>query len=436
MSKSRAAFFAAFGFQGVRSKNLGQGICNDLTIEGVVMKTKLKFTCLVLTLVIAALLFFVACDSDESGGGEQVIEADTPNYVPATLSDDDGDIDIDPRLLVYDNLPERDFDGADFRILYPAWANYLFGLYFSEELETCLLGGAIFMRQLNVEDRFNVNIVPIRIPSIFDVYSTVSRTVMAGDDAFDLVLTHCIAGVAPMVTSGIVADWNSVPYLDFAKPWWNQRIHDELSIHGVLLTGVSDFIILDPNVIYFNKQMIIDYDLPCPYELVRSGRWTWDALYEMAAVVTKDLNGDGIMDENDQFGFVTMVDWMMESAIHAYGLSITRLDEVTGERVLDLHNPLFFELLDTLNALMFGPNTFIASWDANTAQSPIPMCSGRVLFHMEPLWAAITYRASEVDFGILPIPKRAGMDEYLSLSWNGFMMIPITANLDKVGIIS
>jgi len=130
----------------------------------------------------------------------------------------------------------------------------------------------------------------------------------------------------------------------------------------------------------------------------------------------------------------------MDSALHAYGLSITELDGATGERVLNLNNPLFFELIDTLRHVLFSGNqTFIASWDPNwdhAWESQIPMSSGRVLFHADPLSVAVRIRATDVDFGILPFPKREGLNEYLSLSWNGFMVIPQTADLDKVGIVA
>ena len=96
--------------------------------------------------------------------------------------------------------------------------------------------------------------------------------------------------------------------------------------------------------------------------------------------------------------------------------------------------------MDTLNTVLYtGNQTFIADWDPNWDdrwESPVPMSSGRVLFHTDPLSVSMRIRATELDFGILPYPKREGMDEYLSLSWNGFMVVPTTADLDKVGIVS
>ena len=402
------------------------------------MKIRFKFICLILVLVIASIPFFVSCGPDESvAQDERLTENDTE--ITDNIMGEEITEDIDPRLLVHDNLPEMDFGGANFTILYPAWSNYVLGLYFVEDLHEDPLGGAVFMRQLNVEERFNVNIRTRRVYDLGQIFTEINRMVMAGDNAYDLALTHCIAGIFSFATSAVAVDWNTVPHVDFDKPWWNQRMNDELSIFGVLLPAVSDFIIFDPTVIFFNKQMVEDFAFECPYELVRSYRWTWEALYEMAVTATVDLDGNGIFNANDQFGFVTSGDWVLESALPAFGLSTTVIDE-DGRRVLNLSNEHFFRLIDILSDLLFvGNQTFIGSWDPNWDdrwESPVPMSSGRALFHTDPLSVAQRIRASEVDFGILPFPKREGMNEYLSLSWNGFMVIPQTADLDKVGVIT
>jgi len=400
------------------------------------MKSKNKIIFLILTLLILYLPF-TACnssddtadvnDDENSVGGENL-----PDDADASLSD------AEQRLLIPDDLPEADFSGADFPILYPEWSNYILGLYFAEDESSDPLNGAVYARQRTVEERFNVRIKPV-MRAWDQIYNELSKTVKAGTDEYSLALTHVINGVYSMLSSGIAVNWNTVPHVDFNKPWWNHRMNDELSVYGILCTAVSDFMIFDPNVIYFNKQMIADYNLENPYGIVKDYKWTWDKLEEMAKLASKDLNGDGIFDESDQYGFVTLTSWMMDSAIHAYGLSITKRDE-DGYAQVNLDNPVFYELTDKLNRLMFtGNQTFVGYWDPNAPvdnESAVPMSSGRCLFHVDPLSAAMRYRSYEVDFGILPFPKSDYADEYLSLSWNGFMIIPQTANLEKVGMVS
>ena len=398
------------------------------------MKNKITF----LILAISVLTFAACGPAGDTAGTGDAINAPGGESAPGPDAGEAALSDAERRLLVTDDLPEADFGGADFPILYPEWSNYILGLYFAEDETADPLNGAVHARQRAVEERFNVAIKPV-MNDWDKIYPEVSKTVNAGTDDYSLALTHVINGVYSMLASGVAVNWNTVPHADFAKPWWNHRMNDELSVRGVLGTAVSDFMIFDPNVIYFNKKMIADYDMEIPYDIVRSGKWTWDKLEEMAKIASKDLNGDGVFDENDQYGFVALTSWMMDSAIHAYGLSITKKDE-TGYAVLNLDNPLFYELTDKLNRLMFtGNQTFVGYWDPNAPsdnESAVPMSSGRCLYHVDPLSAAMRYRSYEVDFGILPFPKSDYTDEYLSLSWNGFMIIPQTANLDKVGMVS
>jgi ABC-type glycerol-3-phosphate transport system substrate-binding protein len=187
--------------------------------------------------------------------------------------------------------------------------------------------------------------------------------------------------------------------------------------------------------------MMQDYDLGDIYQLVRDGKWTWDKLSELAKAVSADLDGDGVFTAADQYGFVTHIGWMMESALQASNIFITRISE-EGYPVANLNNERFGRLIMTLHELLnVGDQTFVGSWDANNLddiyESQVPMSSDRVLFHVDPLSAGKRYRQYDVEFGILPFPKLdEAQEEYLSLSWNGFMMIPTTADGQLVGAVA
>jgi hypothetical protein len=120
---------------------------------------------------------------------------------------------------------------------------------------------------------------------------------------------------------------------------------------------------------------------------------------------------------------------------------LTRIDE-EGYPVINLSIERFGRLIDTLHELLrVGDQTFLGSWDANNLagvhESQVPMSSDRVLFHVDPLSAGRRYRTYDVEFGILPFPKLdEAQEEYLSLSWNGFMMIPATADDQLVGAVA
>jgi hypothetical protein len=313
--------------------------------------------------------------------------------------------------------------------------------YFAEEETGDKMNDAIYQRTQNIEERFNIKFNNIAPGYIYDIAPTISRSVLAGSDDYQMALTHCMAGVVELSSGGLVWDWNKMPTVDFSKPWWNQRMNETMAVEGILLTAVSDYIIFDPNVIYFNKRMTQDYELGDIYQIVRDGAWTWDKLSELAKIVTADVDGDGVFTDADQYGLVTHVGWMMESALQASNIFTTKMGD-EGLPVPNLNTERFGRLIDTLYQLFYvGDQTYLGNWDANNLdavyESQVPMNSDRALFHVDPLSAGKRYRTYDVEFGILPFPKLdEAQADYLSLSWNGFMMIPITADGDLVGAVS
>lgn len=96
---------------------------------------------------------------------------------------------------------------------------------------------------------------------------------------------------------------------------------------------------------YCNKQLAEKYNLPDLYALVREGIWTFDKLIEYSALAEVDLNGDGKMDENDQFGYLTGNNMEMDALIPACDVKITAKDKdglpvLLGltERYIDVQN--------------------------------------------------------------------------------------------------
>nr|MBQ4318442.1 hypothetical protein [Clostridia bacterium] len=60
---------------------------------------------------------------------------------------------------------------------------------------------------------------------------------------------------------------------------------------------------------------------------------------------------------------------------------------------------------------------------------PVSFDSGRGLFYMVPLSLASYFRTTEIDFGIIPMPKYdEAQENYISLNWSGYMGVPVTAN--------
>ena len=403
----------------------------------------MKKICFIL-MVLMIIIFMVSCSSDSANNTDNTNNEDSANNTDDSAQDSqNGDAVTEnttenPRFAIKEEIPEVDFNGIDYKIIYPLWSMYI-DYYFAEEEIGDKLHDAVYRRTKNAEERLNIKIIPVT--DTYDTYHTnVSKSVKSGSDDYQMILTHCIQGITALTTQGLAQDWNKIPVVDFSKPWWNQRMNQTMSIDKILLTAVSDFMIFDPNVIYFNKQLGKDLDLGDIYQIVRDGKWTWSKLTELAKSASKDLNGDGVFDTEDQYGFITNLQWMMNGTVQSCDMYFTKIGD-EGYPVNNLNTERFGNMMNMLYELLYvGNQSFVSTWDPNSVtgnESEIPMSSGRVLFHVDPLSAGKRYRTYDVEFGILPFPKYdEAQKEYLSLSWNGFMIIPATADPELAGVVS
>jgi hypothetical protein len=383
-----------------------------------------------LTLLLVSTLL-LSCGTEEGSDG-------VVNNTTSQAGDAEESVEtIDPRFAVSDDLPEMGFDGYEFGILYPIWSNYELGLYFAEEETGDKLNDVIYARERDVEERFNVVINPISCATIDQIFPQVSKAVMAGDEIYDMALTHCISGLAELSTGNYLLDFNSIDTFNLEKPWWNQKMNETLSVGGALLFAVSDFIIPEPNVIYFNKDIHSNYNMEDMYETVRSGKWTIDKMIEMAKIPTEDLDGNGVFDENDQYGVIAELDWMLISFMHASEQYVVEQLPDNPYPTLAMNNEKMNTIVNKVYDLLFSGNQSFTFGYQGSNPWPLDLDSGRGLFVLKGLSSAQKLRNVDVDFGIIPFPKYDEFQkEYINNSWNGFMCIPnVVADTERTAII-
>ncbi|MBQ2710028.1 MAG: extracellular solute-binding protein [Clostridia bacterium] len=323
-------------------------------------------------------------------------------------------------------VEKSDFGGKEFRILYPEWFLYI-DYFFVDEQSGDQMDDAIYKRTIETEEYLNVKITPKPISSINDIAGKVQEVVLAGDDAYDMVLTHCISGVGTMAAEGYLYDWTTLPDgVTFDERWWNEDMNRQLELNGKRYYTVSDFMLPDPNAILFNKRMVEEYKLESPYQLVYDGKWTWDKMTEMARKVTKDVDGNSVYDENDIYGFAAQAEWKMISIPYACDQYIVQKNGSKYE--LALKNEKMLNIIDKMNKLFNSDNSSFI-WVASGNVMTTGIITDRVLFDLAALNDSAIYRDSDVNFGILPFPKYdEAQKEYISLNWCGLMCIPNTVS--------
>ena len=344
------------------------------------------------------------------------------------------------------NVPQKDYEGASFNILYPYWGMYKH-YFFAEEQTGDAMNDAIYNRDKKIEEQLNIKFNPIMIGddsnnAIKDILPKVKRSVLAGDGAYDLVLIHPMCDLGDLAAGQYVTDWNKVPYVDLTKPYWNQSLNGTLAVKNILLFAASDYIIPDPNVIFFNKGILQDYNVEDPYSLVKNGKWTWDKLTEMAKLVSRDLNGDGIYDLNDLYGFASIMDGPMIGVMHSCDMYIATKGQDDVPELYTVSDKLATVVNKMYDLIYNGNQSYCWAYYDNAkdaAAHEMDFTKNHVLFQIQsPSEAAQKYRAMDVDFGILPFPKYdEAQTDYISLNNAGLMFIPADVkDVERTGIVA
>ena len=159
----------------------------------------------------------------------------------------------------------------------------------------------------------------------------------------------------------------------------------------------------------FNKRLYEENGLEEPYEMVRNGEWTLEKLEEQCRDITQDLNGDTVLDHNDQWGLLSS-DSAVIGFITSCGIKTIETDS-SGAFVFSLDSERNVGALSSLYNFFSNGQIQLR---AQAMDGLVPdiwteiidiFKEGRALYRITTLSDVATMRDMEDDFGILPLPK-------------------------------
>ncbi len=393
-------------------------------------KSKLIASILLLT----QLAGLIAC------GGAGSTSTDTQGAEDTTTADTTP-VETD-RSQIKDNLPEKNYDGAQFSILYRNEWEYEF---VAEEQNGDIINDAVYSRNSAVEDRFNVDIVLNGLPGKYDsteFKNAVNNSVLAGDSDYDLILGYQANMITPAM-EGYFMNIYDMPLIDTTQPWWSEKCNNSITVNGKLFMTTGDLALTlwdNMYVFYFNKKLAEDYNVPNVYDIVKNGEWTIDKLAELSAMVSGDINGDTKYDDNDLYGFLTTKQNHMRAWIVAGETPITQQnDEGLMEACFVTEKTQ--NMLDKLLALHYTDSTYMGNdilAEPNNTTEPVIFTSDRALFMSGYLGNSKILRGMNTDFGIIPYPMYDENQEgYRTTSHNSVSMVcfPVTVKDPEMSAI-
>ena len=319
-----------------------------------------------------------------------------------------------------------DFGGETLVSVVYNWQGYL-SYFFADEYTGDSMNDAIYSRRVKTEDALNISMKTDRYAEV-EYVNEIKKLFVAGDHAFDLMYNHCIQDIASYVSEGYLYNLDTLPNINTEAEWWNKEQMDNLRLGKNTYYAINDMMIPAPYLITFNKDMIADNQLDSPYPLVYDGRWTLDAFTSLAKSVVRDLDGNGVMDKNDQWGFIKGGSATISFMVGA-GQFLTGRDE-ENRVILTMKTDKMQSLVER-----FADLSAAATYITPSGETKMTLNDGKALFDMISLGIAEQLRDYDVNVGILPYPKYdEAQENYMNMDWGGLQSVSgLITNPDMVG---
>ena len=254
---------------------------------------------------------FVACA--DTGSGETTTDPSSAQ-TQAPTEESTADPNKDANGYLKDDLPEDlKFDEEITLLVWDDVEHEEFEVAY-EDLSGDIVEQSLYDRNSKVEERLGLTLQFIRVDGNADNRTNwntyVNNSVSISAREFDIVASYSLS-VTLNAVNGLLYNMldDECEYLNFDQPWWSQLLLEQATFGDNLYFASGD---ISRNalemmyVCYANTNLLAEYQLQNPQELVEPGDWTYDKFFEMCQGVYKD-DGDGIKNcdnhSGDTFGF-------------------------------------------------------------------------------------------------------------------------------------
>ncbi|MBQ1212581.1 MAG: extracellular solute-binding protein [Clostridia bacterium] len=356
---------------------------------------------------LTALLMLLLASCGGAASSMDTTEAGAPDGTSAPsadVTDEPATTEADPIA----HLPDTKYDGHEFVVLMTnlnSNASLIRDFLVSED--NTVLDEALYRRNMIVMDALNITFTGIAEYGSSSVgLNKIRQANSAGDSNYDMgIISTYDAGA--LALSGDLRDLNDYGYLDMSKSWWDQNAKNDLEVKGRLYFTAGDISLVATQAMYnmvFNKTLFDERNWEYPYALVEQGVWTFDKMKEYVLQVSEDLDANDIMDSNDRYG-LGYIHSSVVAALNMSGERIANKDE-NGNIVLTLGTERAESAIVSFIELTKDKQHVYNCQTATGGKNSVTMITdGHVLFRMVEHLGFPQFRDTELNYGILPLPK-------------------------------
>ncbi|MCL2517537.1 MAG: hypothetical protein FWF15_03140 [Oscillospiraceae bacterium] len=355
--------------------------------------------------------------------------------------------------VIKSGVPDnKRFNGETVKLLNNVYYEFDIVTLNVDEYSGDVVNDAIYERNLLVQDRLNVSIemtdkfvVGGSDATRTNLVSSLKATILSGANEYDLVSgsANCYA---PLILENYILNLYGAPYIDLNSPWWAKDFielnHIGKNRYYFLCGDYTVTLLKQLGCVFVNKTIYTNYfgDPNSIYDIVLKGEWTIDKFMEIGQAVYVDLNGDGVRDNEDQFGYYMHWSNLTDLFVYSSGIKITDRDAdnlpylvLNDQKTIDLTSKLYTLIYENEGCL-----ELLAANETTNITAPNMFKSNTMMMLPSFLYVSEFLRDMETDYGIVPFPKyNALQDNYLTLPMNimSLFSVPITVSNETFDIV-
>jgi len=273
-----------------------------------------------------------------------------------------------------------------------------------------------------------------------EMLQTAAISIMAGQPAASAFwLTP--AWAMTLHRQGLIAPIQHAP-VDFSpkrlgdgRVDWNQSVRNLFTFGGNTYgMGIGYGDSLQASVIFFNKRLFREagLDPELPYNMQRNRTWTWDNFIPIARQLTRDIDGDGIIDTWAMTADLST--YILDAIVSSNGANYVGRD-ANGRFYNATGRPEFLAALQFAMRLrdegVMMPPPEGGHWTWYQAM----FTDGVVAMRVEPLYVRNNLQGMTDDWGMVMFPMGPNRNNFTVYSFENILVIPSTFPPDEVSRI-
>jgi hypothetical protein len=337
-------------------------------------------------------------------------------------------------------LPAKDYEGTVYNILTAAeqWIRT-----YESELTGDIIDDAVYKRNRDVEERFNVKLNYVSfngyMAGMDAVKTALSEAVLSGTNEFDIMVADGYY-VGDYIFDNLLMPLDGLEAFDFDREHWLTDTIEQHKLNGrvYFAAGYWSINTIRMNICLFvNRVLAESKNLEDTYDLVFDGKWTIDRMLGQAKQTAGDIDGNGKMDENDLWGIVTSGADAVCPMQTAMGYKFTESADgrlrlkALGEQLVEVNDKLF-ELLENKEY------TFKTASSGDVIGTMLgTFAGGNALFMIYRLDMTEQGIIRGMDgYGLLPLPKlNEAQEEYIGSGGCDIAAIPMAVRDSEMSAV-